>query len=1490
MANDLSSWLEQNSLSTSTTNERGYTPFSTIQQDVDWDELHKNDDWIKASQHFFNMTYGYTPLKGDTELEKYSGSSYREKLADYGLKQMAGFNYNLGDMTIDTSRVLKADQTTKEAFVYMMDQYDAVNTSWHTAGQAGWEMFTDISNWAGLVTLGAGTVAAQGARLAAGNAAKEAVKASLKNATKKSVEAAAKIGIDTSVKRAGATAAVGGAGHAMASDAMMQNVRIDAGQQDEYNTTQTLMMGGIGGVAGGVLGSGLDYGLGKIAKKYYDPKVKKLEEDAKKSEIAAGIIAEKRLAEAREVAGTPVAKAVDNEAPASQLQSLIKDVQERADAIEDTRGQGQQYHGSSNEVVIGDGDKYYDNRNIYGQGFYTTDALDIAQGYTNKGQGTSPTKYKVVVTGEPKLFDLEQPITPDLQKKMEDAFGDEFDERHLGIYENFDGEFVQEPDWTIAKAFDEFRATSKHDGLSRDEVQNRFLYLQEILAKEGFEGYRHIGGRKTGNKEHNVEIYWNPEKNVKLEKLDAPKPKADDLPVQTIPVAQLAKPFFKHAYNIFEDVQANPEGAAKRIIEEFDHAVPDSNDLTKMGDWYSETKKQINAAAQLSRYDVDRINGKLLDETLTAAEASLLKGDLIKAIRVGEQLDVVKAYVNAYSGRDLEAIKFFLDIKATAAKERGEKFDMVKVEKKVTREVYNRRLQKMLDEFDVKIDKALKDGNEKVARELREAKVEALNNPKSSVRELMKEMEDLNIEDTVTVKPESRLDEKLLEAAISGVFSIPTLIYNTVYPAMKVAFFPMLDTLVSDPLNKMAWKKNLMVYSQMKGAMEAAWISARASTRYEQTILTADLSRILEGGVKINDILGSSEAASFLRIFPRLVSASDAFQQEMAAVSSLTAIGFDKLVEEGLEQGLSGNKLRKFIDDNIEAEINKGYDFHLSMSKMKPIYELGTRKGLAGKELEDFVEAEVAKYGKGAFKTLGDDVTVESMRKEVSRLLKEGTEESHNLANVLAKEADEIERTGQEALNDVRTLLYKRDFNKQGGFAERLAAGYEDVTRHRAWSRFMGNLFFRTPAWLFHESMRLTPAVNQLLPQFRNDLSGANGVRAQTRAKTEASIAYAWTLYVVTKYAMGEISGSANVDYTKTGEKNKSTMRPLTIKEPFFFENGEEVNFARFEPLRIPTTIIVNALDGYMDYQQQRNMDGVDPERLKGGIPDSVMASLGVAFATAISAFRDSALTQGITDTVGTAVKVSGLMESPEGEDKEKGMNLLGNFVLEKGLQMVPSSFKKMNEAIRGDAPIVQPNTIKHKLLASVSPYDTRLPLRFDALGFPMEREITYTQITGFGAAYPEDLANGRSKEHMEVLDYLAKLENLDFGNFTRQKTRDDRFPNKDLRSIEVEYNGQPTVLFNVMMQEMYKIPWLIPKLHELATDTKLELGSPLNKHTIGERVKRTRALLTEARNMGLDRAIRITGLRDQVKQREQFERMLQHGHSTNRENISLFE
>lgn len=43
--------------------EQGYTPFGVIEQDVEWTDLHKKDDWIRSSQHFFEMTYGYVPRK-----------------------------------------------------------------------------------------------------------------------------------------------------------------------------------------------------------------------------------------------------------------------------------------------------------------------------------------------------------------------------------------------------------------------------------------------------------------------------------------------------------------------------------------------------------------------------------------------------------------------------------------------------------------------------------------------------------------------------------------------------------------------------------------------------------------------------------------------------------------------------------------------------------------------------------------------------------------------------------------------------------------------------------------------------------------------------------------------------------------------------------------------------------------------------------------------------------------------------------------------------------------------------------------------------------------------------------------------------------------------------------------------------------------------------------------------------------------------------------
>jgi hypothetical protein len=525
--------------------------------------------------------------------------------------------------------------------------------------------------------------------------------------------------------------------------------------------------------------------------------------------------------------------------------------------------------------------------------------------------------------------------------------------------------------------------------------------------------------------------------------------------------------------------------------------------------------------------------------------------------------------------------------------------------------------------------------------------------------------------------------------------------------------------------------------------------------------------------------------------------------------------------------------------------------------------------------------------GEGAFKTLNDTASVADLRAQAQKLFAEGTPEAMRLAKAITKEADSIQETGEAALDSVQTLLYKKDFSADGALPERMAKAYEDWTRDKAWSRAIGNLFFRTPAWLFHESMRLTPAVNSLLPQFRNDMAGINGAARAARAKTEAAVAYSWMLYVITKYAEGSISGSPNVDYTMTGEKNKSTMRPLTIKDPFFLDGGKEVSFARWEPLRIPATIVTNALEGYLDYQEKKNMDGVADD--DGLIPDEIMATFGVGFATAISAIRDSALTQGVSDTVGTVVRFTGLMESPEGEDKAKALDLAGNFILDKTLQVVPSSIKKFQEAARGNAPLTQPVGIKDKLIRSVNPYSTTLPRRYDTFGWAMEREISYAQVTGFGAATPEDLAQGRSEDHMAALDYLAKLENLGYGNFTRQKIRDDRFPDKDLRTIEIVYNGKNMSLFDAMMQELSQDKVLVENVLFYSKANNLPMGSPLNTKTHGMRVTETKKAINDARNRALDTVIlQNDKLNSQVQDKNYFELLLQSGGSTNRGNISL--
>jgi hypothetical protein len=349
------------------------------------------------------------------------------------------------------------------------------------------------------------------------------------------------------------------------------------------------------------------------------------------------------------------------------------------------------------------------------------------------------------------------------------------------------------------------------------------------------------------------------------------------------------------------------------------------------------------------------------------------------------------------------------------------------------------------------------------------------------------------------------------------------------------------------------------------------------------------------------------------------------------------------------------------------------------------------------------------------------------------------------------------------------------------------------------------------------------------------------------------------------------MTGSPEIDYTKKGERNRSTMRPLTIKDPFFLDGGKEVEFRRWEPLRIPATIVINALEGYMDHVELKNMNGY--EEGDGVIPDDVMAGLGIAFATAIAAFKDSSLTQGVTDTIGTAVKLTGFFEDPNGEDQQKGSELLGNFLVKKGTMIAPSTIKKTQEAFMGQDELTSIVGMGDRWTSLWSPNATSIPRQYDIFGNVSKRPASYTQITGFGYAKADDLSAGRSEEEMAVLDYVADLEELGFGSLTRAKYRDARFGKTDLRTIDTTLeDGSVVSVFDAMMQQLQKNRGaLVDALLPLTTAHDMPLGSPRETGTYGIRVKKTKEFINNHRNQALDMVI----ARDETLRKQSFDRTI---------------
>jgi hypothetical protein len=182
-----------------------------------------------------------------------------------------------------------------------------------------------------------------------------------------------------------------------------------------------------------------------------------------------------------------------------------------------TRGE-QRFHGTSKSIPGDMPSNDYaltgDNRNIFGQGFYTTDAADVAAGYMRKGAGVDPTLYQVKEKPGTNLYDMEAPITPKVQAIAKDVFGDLLPTHDLN----------NNPITNLRSMYNEFRAESSNNDLSRDDVQEIFDSFRYRLEQEGYHGLRHMGAVNSAKyAPHEVRIYWTPEDHASVVRDDLSK-------------------------------------------------------------------------------------------------------------------------------------------------------------------------------------------------------------------------------------------------------------------------------------------------------------------------------------------------------------------------------------------------------------------------------------------------------------------------------------------------------------------------------------------------------------------------------------------------------------------------------------------------------------------------------------------------------------------------------------------------------------------------------------------------------------------------------------------------------------------------------------------------------------------------------------------------------------------------------------------------------
>lgn len=544
--------------------------------------------------------------------------------------------------------------------------------------------------------------------------------------------------------------------------------------------------------------------------------------------------------------------------------------------------------------------------------------------------------------------------------------------------------------------------------------------------------------------------------------------------------------------------------------------------------------------------------------------------------------------------------------------------------------------------------------------------------------------------------------DKLNELSISNVFSTTTLMINAAGSGIKAFVQPVIDAIVSNPLEKATRIELVGHYSAMVSSFKGALRAAKAAFNYEQALLTNDTARLMEGQLAIKGKKGG-----MVRIIPRMLNATDEFLSRMTYNGYVGGKATAEAYVAAIEKGMTPEKALKVAKEQAEVALKNAYKSHDIEIRLKPIVNKAKNLGLEGKELDAWVIAE-------AKKSLKD--------------IKHGTDEA--------------------GLDYVRELLYKNQFDENSFFGKIGQSLEHFFMKVPAAKWLTGQLFLRTPIRVVEEGLKLTPGVQMFMPNFRRDLIGKNGAARQAMAQGRTMVAMMIANYTIYKYSTGQIVGAGPQDYRQKRLKQDSGQpEAYTLKDG----EGDTWSYRSFDPIAIPMKIITTSLE-QMDKLKIREAQG---EFIGEDSYKKVSAQISAALMPIILAVSDANLFSGTTKTV----KLLSGLENLEGDH-----NAFYKYFGERVRWLLPNTLHKLYRT--SDTSLRDPVTLSQTVATQLGPLaplieqsaGIRTSKAYDILG----RERTVTDVGAmwniFSQATPEERNKGRSEKELAVLKEMDRL------------------------------------------------------------------------------------------------------------------------------------